>query len=117
MPEPDRRRAGRLGEDLAARFLELEGYAVLERNARHADVEVDIVARRDRLLVLVEVKLRYRGLAPATEALRFAQRRRLERAVQALLEKNPWADEVRLDVLGVDWRDGELRLQHVRGAR
>ena len=117
MTNLDRGQRGRAGEDLAARFLELEGYVVLERNARWAEVEVDLVARRGNLLVLVEVKLRRYGLVSAAQGVRPAQRRRLWRAAQALMARHPWADEVRLDVLGLDWKgEGELRLQHLRGA-
>jgi putative endonuclease len=118
MPEAaSRERRGRAGEDLAARFLELEGYTVLERNAHHADVEVDVVARLDTLLVLAEVKLRRRGLVPALDALRGPQHRRLQRAARAALVRHAWAESVRLDVVGLDWGDGELRIHHVRGLR
>jgi putative endonuclease len=107
--------AGRTGEDLAALFLGLEGYTVLGRNLRTAGVEVDLVARRDALLVLVEVKLRRHGVVPATEAAGVAQRRRLGKAAAALVARAPWAEVVRLDLVGIDWRRGELRLRHVPG--
>ena len=97
------------------RFLELEGYTVLERNSRHAEVEVDVLARQATLLVLVEVKLRRYGIVGATEGLRPLQAQRLRRAARALLVRHPWAEAVRLDVLGLDWREGELRLSHLRG--
>jgi putative endonuclease len=113
----ERGRRGRAGERLAAGFLELEGYTVLERNARHAEVEVDLVARQGALLVLAEVKLRRHGLAPALDGLRPRQRRRLQRAARALLVQHAWADEVRLDAIGLDWSDGELRIRHERGVQ
>ena len=114
METPDRRERGLAGEDLAARFLELEGYEVLCRNVRCADVEVDLLARRGSLLVLVEVKLRRRGWVRSADAVGEAQRRRLRHAAQALLARHAWAEVVRLDVVGVDWNgDGELRLQHL----
>jgi putative endonuclease len=117
MEAADRIGKGRAGEDLAARFLELEGYEVLSRNVRCADVEVDLLARRGKLLVLVEVKLRRRGLVRAAEGVRQPQRRRLLHAARALLARYVWAEEVRLDVVGVDWNgDGDLRLSHLSGA-
>lgn len=116
MPEAASRGArGRAGEELAARFLELEGYTLLERNTRHADVEVDLVARHGALLVVAEVKLRRDGPAPALDGLRSPQRRRLRRAAAALLLQHPWAESVRLDAVGLDWSDGELRIRHERG--
>ncbi|MBW2425037.1 MAG: YraN family protein [Deltaproteobacteria bacterium] len=49
---------GREGEARAARFLETQGYRIVERNVRADRVEIDLVARRGPLLVFVEVKTR-----------------------------------------------------------
>src|SRR5579872_3795991 len=49
---------GRAGEDLAAAWYEARGYAVVARNWRSAGGEIDLVARRGRLVVIVEVKAR-----------------------------------------------------------
>ncbi|NLU69745.1 YraN family protein [Streptomyces sp. HNM0574] len=53
-----RRALGRYGEDLAARQLRAAGMAVLERNWRCRDGEVDIIARDRDALVICEVKTR-----------------------------------------------------------
>ena len=56
-----RRAAFRLGlraETLAAVFLQLKGYHVLARRFRCRSGEIDIVARRGKILVFVEVKAR-----------------------------------------------------------
>lgn len=49
---------GRYGEEQAAKFLESKGYQILDRNARTAAGEVDIVASDGGTLVFVEVKTR-----------------------------------------------------------
>lgn len=49
---------GRSGEDRAARHLTDLGFAVVDRNWRCAQGELDIVAVRGRELVVVEVKTR-----------------------------------------------------------
>jgi putative endonuclease len=49
---------GRYGEEQAARYLENKGYQILDRNARTAAGEVDIVATDGGTLVFVEVKTR-----------------------------------------------------------
>ncbi len=56
---PWRRRAkplGAQGEDLAARFLKREGYAILDRNVRLGRGEIDLIAREGDTIVFVEVK-------------------------------------------------------------
>lgn len=54
-PRPQR---GRTGELLACEHLEARGYEVLERNFRSRYGEIDIIARRGRLVAFVEVKAR-----------------------------------------------------------
>jgi putative endonuclease len=107
---------GREAEEWAARFLTLRGYTVLAHNTRWAGVEIDLVARRGDLLVLVEVKLRRTGSAVGSiDACRPAQQARLRRAAAALLARCAWAAAIRIDVVGVDAGEEQLRLQHWRG--
>jgi putative endonuclease len=116
--EPERKRRGRIGEELASRFLELQGCSILYRNLRWADVEVDLVARHGSCLLLVEVKLRQCSWTGASAAVRPRQGRRLVRAARALLSRHAWAQTLRIDVVAIDWhpQDGGLHLQHLRGA-
>ena len=48
------------GERLAARHYRLRGYRILGANVRAGGYEVDLIARRGRKLVFVEVKERAR---------------------------------------------------------
>jgi len=47
---------GFLAENLAARYLEKRGYVVLELNYRKPWGEIDIIAKKEGILVFVEVK-------------------------------------------------------------
>jgi len=83
--------------------LERDGWAVLARRLRTAAGEIDVVAERDGLLAIVEVKARPK-LADAAAALTPRQRGRLLAAADIILAENPdWgAVGVRFDVLVVD---------------
>lgn len=48
----------RYGETLAAIFLTLKGYRIIERNYRNRLGEIDLVARHKTLLIFIEVKTR-----------------------------------------------------------
>ena len=49
---------GRVGESVAARFLEGRGYRIRERNFRCPHGEIDLIASTEEYLVFVEVKTR-----------------------------------------------------------
>ncbi|MGE4552581.1 MAG: YraN family protein [Desulfovibrionaceae bacterium] len=92
---------GRAGEDAAAEHLRRAGLKILARNWRHGRLELDLVCRRGRMLVFVEVKTRGPGSrgAPA-EALGRAQAARLARAAAAWLsEHDAWDTPCRFDLV------------------
>jgi len=49
---------GRKGEKLAIDYLLSDGYSVLETNYRFSRAEIDIIAKKNNILVFVEVKSR-----------------------------------------------------------
>jgi len=97
-----REKTGRRSETLAALFLRLKGYRILARNFRHHSGEIDIIARRARLLVFVEVKQRT-GMVADLDAVTPMQWRRIEAAANAFvgqhgeLQSLPW----RFDFIGL----------------
>ena len=52
----DNTEVGKLGEALARKHLEQKGYKILEQNYRTRYAEIDLVARKKDVLVLVEVR-------------------------------------------------------------
>jgi putative endonuclease len=109
-----RRATGRRAEDAAARFLARAGLRVVERNARSALGEIDLVCRDGDVWVFVEVKCRQArwGDTPAA-AVSWSKRRRIVRLAQAYLRwrGGPTA-RCRFDVVAVTV-DGD-RLLDVR---
>ena len=88
-------RRGRRGERLAAWWLRLKGYRILARDLRTPVGEIDIVARRGRVLALVEVKLRP-AAAAALEAITPRQQQRIVRAAEAFLQRHRALSELDL---------------------
>lgn len=98
-------RQGRRAESVAACWLRLKGYRILARRVRTRAGEVDLVARRGRSLVFVEVKYRA-TLAQAAEAAARGDMARVRRAAGLLAMRygNNW-ETVRIDaVLVAPWR-------------
>lgn len=93
------RQAGRWCEWAAAAWLMVRGWQILGFRLRTAAGEIDLLARRGRVLAVVEVKRRA-SIAAALEALGPRQRRRLLAAAQALAARRPALAglDVRLDL-------------------
>jgi putative endonuclease len=109
---------GLQGEQLAADFLVAAGLAILDRNWRCAQGEIDIVGADGQVLVICEVKTRS-GVRFGTplEAVTRQKALRLRRlAVQWVRDHGVLFDEIRIDVVGVLLpRSGAATIEHVRG--
>ena len=81
-------RRGRLAELAAVLLLTLKGYRVLARRVRTPVGELDLIARRGRVLAVVSVKARGAERA-AAEAVTLGQRRRIARAAAWWLARRP----------------------------
>ena len=103
---------GVLAEYAAALFLLLKGYRLLEHRYKTPWGEIDLIAKRGKTLVLIEVKRR-KSFFNGLEAITPHQQRRIENAGQAYLASSRLnTKSLRLDVVVVtSWR-----IHHVRDA-
>ena len=96
---------GRRGETLAAWFLRLKGWRIVGTRVKTPRGEVDLIARRGKSIVFVEVKARThrRDLATAIDATRL---RRVAAAAEILLPKyGKECENMQIDVIMVaPWR-------------
>ena len=109
-PEPARRRRGGqaqarglAAEATACAALERDGWTIRARRYRSEAGEIDVLAEKDGLLAIVEVKARA-SLAGAAAALAPRQQARLMAAADLVLAAHPeWGRAgVRFDLLLVD---------------
>ena len=93
-------RRGHRAEQHAALLLRLKGFRLLARRYRSPVGETDIVARRARLLVAVEVKARG-NLETAAYAIDKRQQKRIARATEHFLAANPFYSDhqIRFDAI------------------
>jgi putative endonuclease len=93
-------RRGRRAEAVAELWLRLKGYRVLARRYKTPAGEIDLVVRRGRRVVFVEVKERPDEIA-AIEAVNTSGRRRIARAAALWVSHHPAAAQFdqRFDVV------------------
>jgi putative endonuclease len=110
---------GRAAEEGACRYLEGKGFAVVERNYRSGDGEIDIVARKGDLLVFVEVRFREDGAFGSPEGtVGPRKRRRVVAAARRYLSKvspGSWG-EARFDVIAIEGSGETAVLRHYPSA-
>jgi len=108
-------KTGKLGEEIAARFLEKKGYKITARNFKTKYSEIDLIARRKDILVFVEVRARAgEDFGTPEETINREKKRRLKRAAQAFAAFNKWKGPLRIDAvcLVLDENQKAARVSH-----
>ncbi len=102
---------GKIGEDLAIKYLEKQGYKILERNFHSQQGEIDIVAKDGEFLVFVEVKnYSYRSLGCPLGAIKKNKKESIIHAARTYLYKNSIKNiNCRFDVVSIYQRCDEDR--------
>ena len=113
-------RLGEAGERIASRYLEQQGYQVVDRNIRRREGEIDLVALHGETLVFVEVKLRTsRKMGAAVRAVSPAKGARLRGLAEAYSADHPELPaNLRIDLVAIELTvGGEVgQLNHVQNA-
>lgn len=109
---------GQKGEDIAYEYLAHKGYDLIERNWRYDHKEIDIIARNNDKIIIVEVKTRS---APIQEEPRdiisLSKIRRIVSAADAYLILNEIDEETRFDVIFIKWySDTKYEINHIEDA-
>ena len=113
----DIHKIGKKGEAVAIEHLVKQDYEILETNWQSNHQEIDIIARKENILVIVEVKARstnYFG-EPETFVTKHKQRMLIKAANHYLSQENLHL-EVRFDIISVLFKQDEHTLKHIEDA-
>ena len=130
MADTEKQILGRLGEDLAADYLEKNGYRIVRRNVRLSKNELDIIAEDDDYLVFVEVKTRSCLYPESGEygipsrAVDEGKRKNTVKAAKDYIARNYVNKQPRIDVIEVYMLEQKsefktptvLKINHIRNA-
>lgn len=112
------KKEGRLGEDVATKYLMNCGYKILERNFVQKTGEIDIIAiDKDSTVAFVEVKARKSmKYGRPMDAVNFAKQRKITRTALLYQAMNELYDtQFRFDVIEVYINDG-CKVNHLENA-
>jgi len=113
----DNMNIGRKGELEAENYLSARGYTILERNWYHRHKEIDLIAKDEEDLVIVEVKTRQ---APVLDnpgmAIDRKKQKNLVYASNAYVRWNRISLDIRFDVVWVEFRGNKVNIDHIKNA-
>ena len=105
---------GKLGEEMAVEFLQKNGYEILETNWTFQKAEVDIIAKKENILAIIEVKTRSSldfGLPQD-----FVKPKKIQLLVKAVNEYVLSKDldiEVRFDIIAIHKEGQSFAIEHL----
>ena len=108
---------GKFGEEMAVDFLHKNGYSILETNWTFQKAEIDIIAQKENILAIVEVKTRSTidfGLPQD-----FVKPKKIQLLVKAVNEyviSNDLDVEVRFDIIAIYKEENNYKIDHIEDA-
>lgn len=108
---------GKKGEDKAGQYLVANGYEILEHNYQYGKGEIDIICRKDDLLIFVEVKTRKTNAWGYPEmAVTKKKASLMMRTAYAYMEKVNHEWEIRFDIIAITMHKEGEELKHFEDA-
>jgi len=111
---------GSIGEQLASNYIKGNGYYILDCNYRTKLGELDIIAKKDNIIVFIEVKTRTSNIyGEPSEAVNYNKQKKIHRLSQQYilhrrLDQDCWI--YRFDVIEVKIRDKKYKINHIQNA-
>ena len=113
----DHNELGKVGEELAVDYLIKDGYDILETNWVFQKAEIDIIALKDNILAIVEVKTR--SSADFGLPQEFVKPKKIQLLVKAVNEyiiSNDLDLEARFDIISILKNKDEFVIEHLKEA-
>lgn len=113
----DHNELGKLGEDLAVDYLIKHNFEILETNWEYQKAEIDIIAKKDSTLAIVEVKTRSNiDFGLPQDAVNSKKIKQLVKAVNEYVVLNDLEVEVRFDIIAIYKKDTVFNIEHIEDA-
>ena len=108
------KKIGNAGEDLACRYLEKQGYKILERNKHYSRFcEIDIIAQYKSTTIFVEVKTRKTdAFGTPQDAITKTKYENIKKGVQFYLSENKVKD-FRIDAICITLKP-EIKIENMK---
>jgi len=110
----DHNELGKLGEELAVDYLQKEGYNILDTNWTFQKAEIDIIAKKENILAIVEVKTRSSiDFGLPQDFVKPKKIQLLVKAVDAYVTLNEIDVNVRFDIIAIHKEGKSFVIEHL----
>jgi putative endonuclease len=108
---------GKEGEKESVNYLLKHGYEILEKNYRFLKAEVDIIAKKDNVLIGVEVKTRTSDyFGDPQDFINQKKIRLLVSAIDNYVVEKDLEVEVRFDIIAIIKQKSIFQIEHLKDA-
>jgi putative endonuclease len=108
---------GKKGEELAVEFLLNEGYKILDRNWTFQKAEIDIIAQKENILAVIEVKTRSSSdFGLPQDFVKSKKIQLLIKAVNAYINDREIDFVIRFDIIAVQKNGESFAIEHLTDA-
>ncbi|MCL6462371.1 putative endonuclease [Flavobacterium micromati] len=105
---------GKLGEEMAVEFLQKEGYKIVETNWTFQKAEIDIIAKKENILAIIEVKTRSSlDFGLPQDFVKTKKIQLLVKAVDAYVNERDLDVEVRFDIIAIHKEGKSFVMEHL----
>ena len=114
----ERHETGKIGEDIASKYLSSINYKILERNFECKRGEIDIIAIDNEELVFIEVKTRSSAIyGRPSEAVDDVKKKHIYKAAEYYVYiRNLENEKIRFDVIEVYKKNNKYIINHIKKA-
>ena len=111
------REKGSAAEEIAVGYLKEKGYEILDQNWYNQHHELDIIARKNGLVAVVEVKsLASNYMRQPYQSVNRNKQRMIISATNAYIRKNNINDDIRFDIISIIVTKNGPQIEHIENA-
>ena len=108
---------GKDGEEAAADFLKEKGFEILERNYRYKHSEIDIICKKDDLIIFIEVKTKsYTAFGEPETSVDDKKAAKVIEGAEQYVHENDWHGDIRFDVISLVKNKEGFEIEHFEDA-
>lgn len=117
MPKTRKQIIGLKGENFSCDYLLENGFEIVERNYRFKRAEIDIIAKKEKLLIFIEVKTRKNNTYGYPEE--FVSNKKIElfrEASEEYIESTKWKGNIRFDIVALISKGNSFEIEWLEDA-